>query len=65
MVKKGHKVHLGSSSGSFPKSACGIPYPVIQTTCFYKVINCKRCKITHEYRADVEAKKDIAYEKEK
>jgi len=64
MVKKGYKVHLGSSEGTFPHSACGIPYPIIQTTVFFKVITCKRCKATYEYRANVEAKKDIEFEKE-
>ena len=64
MVKKGLKIHLVSSVIVHPSSACGIPYPTIQTTCFFKVINCKRCKATYEYRANIEAEKDIAYEEE-
>lgn len=62
--KKKHKVHLGSFRGSFPKAACGVPYPLMQTTCFFKQVNCKRCKATYEYRANIEAEKDITYEEE-
>lgn len=52
MDKKRHKVHLGSFRGSFPKAACGVPYPLMRTTCFFKQVNCKRCKATCEYRAN-------------
>ena len=62
MVKKGLKVHLNSSVITHPSSACGISYPVIATSCFFKLITCKRCKATYEYRSGVEAEKDIAYE---
>lgn len=45
--KNKHKVHLGTNS---LRSACGIIYPVRQTPCFLKYIDCKRCLASHEYK---------------
>lgn len=55
MIQKGYKMHLETAFS--PTAVCGIIYPRRHTQRF-KLVNCKRCRVT------IEGRKDIAHEEE-